>query len=282
MSYLLISPPRIGDGADAIAPRGNGRRLLGSGRGRRSRATTGPRSVRSVTPPPADLTADFDELSAGVPATIGIAVASPDGSEPVALGPWSSGVSWSTIKVPLAIAALSSKSADAHDLVVKAITESDNHASERLWSRLGKPTDAAQRVQAVIRTAGDGTTVVESRRLRTGFTAFGQTQWPLDRQARFAARLPYIAGAAPVIDLMHRITAHQRWGLAANGMPAKGGWGPGVHGDYLVRQFGIMPTEAGHVGVALAAETRAFETGVEVLATMTDWLFAHLPALTGQ
>ena len=40
---------------------------------------------------------------------------------------------------------------------------------------------------------------------------------------------------------MQRLTADQRWGLAAKGIAAKGGWGPGSGGDYLVRQFGIVP-----------------------------------------
>jgi hypothetical protein len=224
--------------------------------------------------------ASFEELAATVPATIGIAIASPDQSEPYPLGRWSSGVAWSTIKVPLAIAALRRDRPRARDLVVKAITESDNDASEQLWSQLGEPADAARQVTAVVNESGDTATVVESRRLRQGFTAFGQTQWTLGRQAHFAARLPYLSDAATVIDLMHRLTSGQRWGLAAKGFAAKGGWGPGVDGDYLVRQFGFIPTESGHVGVALAAQAQAFEAGVEVLNAMTDWLVGHLPALT--
>jgi hypothetical protein len=57
-----------------------------------------------------------------------------------------------------------------------------------------------------------------------------------------------------------------------------------VPGDYLVRQFGIVPIKSGHVGVALAAEARdgAFDTGVEALNAMTDWLVHHLPQLAEQ
>jgi hypothetical protein len=234
--------------------------------------------------PVARLWVDFERLTATVPATIGIAVAAPGPAGVFSLGRCSSGVAWSTIKVPLALAALRSDQRRARDLAVKAITESDNPASERLWSLLGEPADAAQRVQAIIMESGDAGTVVESRRLRPGFTAFGQTQWTLEGQARFAAQLPYVAGAAAIIDLMHQITTGQRWGLAAKGVAAKGGWGPGVAGDYLVRQFGIVPIESGHAGVALAAEADdgAFDTGVDVLNTMTDWLIRHLPALTEQ
>ena len=53
-------------------------------------------------------------------------------------------------------------------------------------------------------------------------------------------------------------------------------------GDYLVRQFAVVPTEAGHVGVALAAEAHdgGFETGVDVLNKLADWLVDDLAELT--
>jgi hypothetical protein len=223
------------------------------------------------------LEASFEQLSASVPAEVGVAIARPDRT--YSLGPWSSGVAWSTIKVPLAIAALRGGSADAKDLVVKAITESDNRASEQLWSTLGDPADAARRVQAVIAESGDTATVVESRRLRRGYTAFGQTQWTLQRQARFAAELSLIPDAAGVIDLMGKLTADHRWGLAAKGFAAKGGWGPGADDGYLVRQFGIVRTQSGQWGVALAAEAETFESGVEVIDALAEWLVSRLPGL---
>ncbi|HTY30512.1 hypothetical protein [Mycobacterium sp.] len=235
-----------------------------------------------MTPPPPQLKASFDELAANVPATVGIAIARPALTEVFSLGSWSSGVAWSTIKVPLAIAALRRDRPRARDLVVRAITESDNQASERLWSQLGEPAEAAERVQAVVNEGGDTATVVESQRRRPGFTAFGQTQWQLDRQARFAAALPGIGDAATVIDLMHRLTPGQRWGLAAKGFAAKGGWGPGLTDGYLVRQFGVLPAHPAHVGVALAAEANAFEAAVDVLDSMTDWLVGQLPAIASR
>jgi hypothetical protein len=225
------------------------------------------------------LEASFQALAAAAPANVGIAIARPDRT--YSLGQWSSGVAWSTIKVPLAIAALRHDRLRAKNLVVKVITESDNAASEQLWSRLGEPAEAARRVQAIIGECGDDATVVESRRLRRGFTAFGQTQWTLDRQARFAGQLPLIPDAAAIIDLMRQLTASQRWGLAAKGLAAKAGWGPGVHGDYLVRQFGIVPTPSGQWGVALAAEADdgVFETGIEVVNMLADWVVSRLPGL---
>jgi hypothetical protein len=139
------------------------------------------------------------------------------------LGRWSASVTWSTIKVALAIAALRSDQPRAQDLVVKVITESDNPASEQLWSQLGEPADAAQKLQAIIAESGDTVTVVESRRVRPGFTAFGQTQWTLGGQARFTAQLPCIPDAATVVELMCSLSTGQRWGPAAKGVAAKSG-----------------------------------------------------------
>jgi Beta-lactamase enzyme family len=223
--------------------------------------------------------ASFEQLSAAMPADVGIAVARPDRT--FSLGRWWSGVAWSTIKVPLAIAALRNDWLHAKDLAVAAITESDNLASEELWAQLGDPVDAARQVQGVIGEGGDTATVVESRRLRRGYTAFGQTQWTLQRQARFAAELASVPGAESVIELMRQLSDGDRWGLAAKDLAAKGGWGPGVRGDYLVRQFGILPTQTGVWGVALAAEAHdgVFETGVEVIDAMSEWALSRLPTL---
>jgi hypothetical protein len=222
----------------------------------------------------------FQELSESLAATIGIAVAAA-GAEPVSLGTWSSGVAWSTIKVPLAIAALRARP-DSTDLVFKTITQSDNAAAEELWSQLGDPAEATQRVQAVITEAGDAATVVESRRLRSEYTPFGQTQWSLAHLAQFAAGLPRIPDAARVVDLMRNLSTGHRWGLAAKGFAAKGGWGPGRVGDYVVRQFAIVPTGSRTVGVALAAETHdsGYEAGVDVINALADWLVDHLSELT--
>ncbi|MFV0493684.1 hypothetical protein [Mycobacterium sp.] len=220
--------------------------------------------------------ADFAALAARVPAAIGIAIAAPRHSSAHALGPWSAGVAWSTIKVPVAIAALRADRRRAEPLAIKAITESDNPASEELWALLGEPAKAARAVQSVITAAGDSLTVVESQRVRPGFTAFGQTVWPLDRQAIFAANLGAVPEAAPVIDLMLNLIPEHRWALAAKGFAAKGGWGPDAGDGYLVRQWGIVPDGPTGLGVALAARADTFEAGIAVLDAMTECLCAHL------
>jgi hypothetical protein len=223
------------------------------------------------------LEASFDQLAATLAATVGVAIAARTG--PYSLGDLKSSVAWSTIKVPLAIAALRNGRPEAKDLIHRAIAKSDNAASEALWSQLGEPADAAQKVQAIIAGTGDRDTVVQSQRVRRGYTPFGQTQWTLSRQAVFAAQLPHIPDAAYVIDLMRNLTEDHRWGLAAKSYAAKGGWGPGTDGTYLARQFAIVPTESAHLGIALAAEAHDgnFATATATLDTITDWLLEHLP-----
>ncbi|HZC92497.1 MAG TPA: hypothetical protein VE400_17900 [Mycobacterium sp.] len=223
----------------------------------------------------------FQDLSTTVPATISLAIVSAGANSVASLGTWSTGVAWSTIKVPLAIAALRAGSGN-RELVAATITQSDNAAAEQLWCELGNPDEAAAQVQAVIRDGGDTTTVVESRRLRPDYSAFGQTQWSLVRQARFAAALPSIPDASPVVDLMGNLAPDHRWGLAAKGFAAKAGWGPGMNDGYLVRQFAILPAESGTTGLALAADAHdgVFETGVDVLNTLSDWVIENLAELT--
>jgi hypothetical protein len=209
----------------------------------------------------------FGHLSSRLPAEVGIAIAR-DGLRPVSYGTWSSGVAWSTIKVPLTVAALRA-GVGGDELVAPTIIQSDNAAAEELWTRLGD--SAARRVQSVMCEAGDQVTVVESRRLRAEYTPFGQTQWSLADQARFAAGLSQVSDAFPVIDLMSDLTSDHRWGMAAKGFAAKGGWGPGLDGSYLVRQFAIV---SGTVGVALAAEVGGggYEAGVDVVNSLAAWV----------
>ena len=240
-------------------------------------------AVTTAPEPAGPLAASFTELARTIPAIVGIAVVPVGGSSVQTFGEWSTGVAWSTIKVPLAIAALRAEPPDAKNLAVKAITESDNAAAERLWSELGPSDQAALRVQAILRESGDISTRVESERLRPGFTAFGQTRWSLTLQARFAARLPCLPNTGGVIDLMRNLVGGQRWGLAAEGAAAKGGWGPGESAGYLVRQFAIVPAATGNVGVALAAEPRdgTFDAGVAALDQLARWLTAHTADLPG-
>ncbi|ORA31505.1 hypothetical protein [Mycobacterium aquaticum] len=218
----------------------------------------------------------FAALAASIPATVGVAVASADGTR--LFGNWSAGPAWSTIKVPLSIAALRSEPERAGALVNKAIIQSDNAAAEQLWAMLGDPSVASRAVEAVLHDGKDMTTVVQSQRVRDGYSAFGQTDWAMQAQAGFAARLPCLAAAGPVLDDMHKLAADQQWGLAgADGVAAKGGWGPGVDGAYLVRQLATVSSPSGTFGVALAAQSDGgtYDAAVAAINRLGDWVKQH-------
>lgn len=139
---------------------------------------------------------------------MGLAVTAVGSNEPPTIyGDWPPGPAWSTIKVPLAIAAYRQQ----HHVTASmkaAITESDNAAAEALWQQLGDPVTAAGKVQEVLRETGDPTTV-ESRKLRPEFTAFGQTIWSLANQAHFTAKAFYDKQNRPIFALMGQIAPQQ-------------------------------------------------------------------------
>lgn len=198
------------------------------------------------------------------------------------LGDWQSGPAWSTIKVPLAIAALRNQgSGQVTDDMRAAIIESDNAAAESIWASLGDPETAAGEVEKVLQEAGDYTTV-ESQKIRPEFTAFGQTIWPLTEQARYLAFAACDNTSQPILDLMGEVEANQSWGLGRiSGTKFKGGWGPSLSGSYLVRQIGLLKTPTGTASVAVAAEPNsgAFDDGVNDLNEVADWLKQHLADL---
>jgi hypothetical protein len=232
---------------------------------------------------PEDLAADFARLEAQLHAEAGVAVSAVgDGQTPITLGEWQSGPAWSTIKVPLVIAALREEQPPiVTDAMSAAITESDNAAAESIWAALGDSVTAAGKVDAVLRQTGDPTTV-QSQRVRPEFSAFGQTEWPLTDQAKFISVAVCDKVNAPVFALMGHVQPDQAWGIGA--LPDsqfKGGWGPSPTGRYLVRQMGVLTGPTGTIAVALAAQPDSgkFDDGISALTEIADWLTAHLSEL---
>lgn len=233
--------------------------------------------------PTASLAAEFAQLETQLHAVAGIALSGVGpGHEPVSVGQWQSGPAWSTIKVPLIIAALREEvPPQITDAMTAAITESDNAAAESIWESLGTPSEAARKVEAVLRQTGDPT-VVQAQRVRPEFSASGQTDWPLSDQVRFTSAAVCDTENDPVFDLMGRVEQDQRWGIGTVvDSRFKGGWGPSPTGGYLVRQIGVLTTPAGMVAVAMAALpfSGKFEDGTAALTTMTDWLSQRLGAV---
>jgi len=227
----------------------------------------------------------FSQLAAQLGGSVGLAYTGASGAATTQLGSWRTGPGWSTVKVPLAVAAIAKAhgqpDAGVQSLMRRSITASDNAAAEQLWASLGEPLTAAAQVQAVLRSGGDGETRVQSQRVRPGFSAFGQTTWSLTNQASFMAALPCIKYSDEVLRLMGDVEAGQRWGIGAVGLPAqfKGGWGPGLGGGYLVRQMGIVTLADGsRIGLAIASEPAdgRFETGTANLTALARWAVANI------
>jgi hypothetical protein len=199
----------------------------------------------------------FDELERELGGKSGAVFSA--GGEPIQVGSLHTGAAWSTIKVPLAMAAFQ------EDLAARA-----------LWDRLGSPAEAAEAVERVLAAAGDSETRVETEVVFPPYTSFGQTQWSLAAQQRFAAGLSRVPGAELVLGLMRRVIPEQRWGFAAVDPDAaiKGGWGPDPPGRALVRQFGILSVEGLTVTAAIANEPEdgAYESGAANLTRIAEWV----------
>jgi hypothetical protein len=165
---------------------------------------------------------------------------------------------WSTMKVPVIVAAIGAGRAD-WEAIEAAITRSDNDAARLLWDRLD---DGAAEVEGVLREAGDdGTTLERDPDLR-GYSSFGRTVWSLPGAMAFYGALARgellpAADTERVLDAMGRIVREQRWALGQiPGIRFKGGWGPseGSEGGYEVIQVGI----AGPTVIAIAARAEDF------------------------
>jgi hypothetical protein len=245
-------------------------------------AVPSPLAPATSPSPSAALPVDFARLESTVHAEIGLVAYAAGGPahDPLVIGDLQQPEpAWSTSKVPLVIAALRQQnSTDVDDTMARAITESDNVAAESIWEGLGTSEQAAAAVQQVLEQAGDPT-IVESKKVRPEFTAFGQTMWALADQARFTAVAACDPQDARVFDLMGQIESDQRWGLGTiPGARFKGGWGPSPSGQYLVRQMGVIPTPGGLTVVSIAAKplSGSFGDGTQALTQIADWLAAHL------
>ena len=247
-----------------------------------------PAATRVPTAASGGLQADFAQLQQSVGGRVGVVIA-PVGraGAPIVLGNLTTGVAWSTSKVPLAIAALRNPgAASLASSVNLAITESDNSAADSLWRSLGGGTTAANKVDAVLREGHDTTTQTQGQVVRPPYSAFGQTQWSLQNQATFTAGLPCLPDSDPVLTMMGKISGSQQWGLGAiPNARFKGGWGPGTTGGYLVRQLGIIDTPGGQVALSIATEPSSgnFSAGAQVLSQVANLLQRHtteLPAGT--
>jgi hypothetical protein len=171
---------------------------------------------------------------------------------------------WSTMKVPVIVASITSGRAD-WPAIEAAITRSDNDAALGLWNGLD---DAPAQVESVLRQAGDPETVLEREPDPRGWSPFGRTVWTLEAGATFYRALARrelldTADTERILDAMARVVPEQCWGLGRlPGVRFKGGWGPAEEpgGGYEVIQFGI----AGGAVIALAAVAADYKSAQEL------------------
>ncbi|MDU7790926.1 MAG: hypothetical protein E7J80_12040, partial [Corynebacterium sp.] len=176
-------------------------------------------------------------------AKVGVAISA--GEDTFVAGDKGEGPVWSTIKVPIAIAAL--KDGADKSLVDLAIKESDNDAAFALWSQVQwREGSAENAVKALLDDYGSHAKIHDS--------AFGYSTWSLKDQAVFGAELPCIPEADYVHKVLKDIVSWQRVGLSAQPRTrAKSGWGlDEEENEYTYRQFGVHEVDGKRVGVALS------------------------------
>ncbi|MDN8604777.1 hypothetical protein Q0N48_01945 [Corynebacterium ureicelerivorans] len=212
--------------------------------------------------PAVDVQAQLDRLVADVVGRHG-------GRATVAVGSFTAGdnrpePAFSTMKVPLAIAALRQNQAFYPDAEA-AVTRSDNPAAHRMFGQV-----PAASYEGVIREAGARTTTPAGYQMGT--------LWTTSDQAEFASGLRCVAGHEPVLNMMGRIVDYQHWGLGRiGGARYKGGWNH-YEGGHLARQFGLIPGPNGDIAVAITAHS---PKGYDGSFAMLDELANGLSAMHG-
>ncbi len=179
-------------------------------------------------------------------AKVGVAISA--GDDIIAVGDEGKGPVWSTIKVPIAIAAL--KDGADKSLVDLAIKESDNDAAYSLWSQVQWHEGSADKaVEELLEDYGSHADIHN--------TAFGYSTWSLKDQAVFGAELPCIEEADYVHKVLKDIVSWQKIGLSKEERTrAKSGWGLDEDdNEYTYRQFGVHEVTGKRVGVALSVVT---------------------------
>lgn len=258
--------PDPGGGSGTVAPSAASQMPLNPPRPVAPPPVAPPVAPPVVTPPasaaPGGLSASFNNIRSGMGGGAGFAYMPLFGTNQAvtSMGDLQSGPAWSTMKVPIALAAYRNSGALSQDMV-NAITLSDNAAADRLWASLGDPATAASKVQGILRSAGDEQTIVNSARSNE-FSAYGQTNWSLGNQLKFMASLSQDPSSKPILDLMSQIDPSQSWGLGGvDGAQFKGGWGPNAAGRYMARQMGIVDGPGGKYAVALSSMPESGEFG---------------------
>ena len=206
------------------------------------------------------------------------------------VGSLATGHAWSTIKVPIVLAAIKAAGTveDFQADAAAALQRSDNTAAERIFKRLGDLKAASAELEAWLREAGDEETKIFTGTPPAGLSTYGQTDWSAVESARFTRALARgcLADAddtEAILSLMREPVASQRWGAGGLGTDAayKGGWGPEEDGGYLVRQIAVIGSgDKAWVASAIARPddrgAGSFKAGRELVSGALIWAADHL------
>ncbi|MFZ2512587.1 MAG: hypothetical protein WAW85_16020 [Gordonia sp. (in: high G+C Gram-positive bacteria)] len=242
---------------------------------------TGTSASAAGNPDYAELHASWEKSDFGP--GVGLALVPVGGGEVLTFGNQNQRVAWSTIKVPLALAAQRNGSKQA--LISKAIINSDNDAALSLRESLGTPEEARTKVTAVLRDGGDDSTAVVT--IKAADETFGLTEWKLADAATFAAHLPCMKDTDEILTYMGEVNSNQQWGIESMTSPRvttalKGGWGPADQGGYEVRQLGLITWKDGRE-LAVTMQTyqpgQEMSTGIAHLNEVAAWLDKNVAKL---
>ena len=180
---------------------------------------------------------------------------------------------WSTIKIPISMAALRrSKSATTKNRVNRALRHSDNGAAAQLWRQLGSGRIAAKRTNSVLRKYGNKATSTQWRTVRAGASPYGQTKWSSVGQSYLMAGIACDREGIYIRRQLNAATSGY-WGLRRfDKAYVKNGYGP-RKGGALVRQVAIVVGKDGRRwGVSISIRASSTNRGFTDASIVTDWL----------
>lgn len=201
---------------------------------------------------PAWLAEQVETISRDTDTALGIVLIDDDFSA-IRAGDTSMLHTWSTVKVPVAFAALEHCEVDEatrEALVTTMIEISDNASTDQLWWCL----EAAGGAEKLV-----GEEIAKADTQAELSPTWGMSEWSVESQARYGHYLAELADAEPddttafVLDLMSHVDESQAWGLGTLGIPFKGGWSDTPDGTWESRQFGYATFGDKRYGVAVAA-----------------------------
>lgn len=231
-----------------------------------------PLHTEVTTQPAPDPFAGLDKAVAAIEEETGteVGVALFDGSAMTRAGSLDLLPAWSTMKIPIARAAV--EHCDYGQEYVEELTQasiewSDNDSARTLWDCMGSDEKAGEMVRDEIAKSGSQVQVEG---------AFGTTSWSFPGQARYAFYLSQQDEDDPVIMEMHHIAEDQSYGLGTlETVPFKGGWSDDeTDGSWHTRQFGWFDG----YGVAIGARSQggSYDDTKDALDTVAELLKLRL------